>query len=301
MNTSCSLYKVTNLVNKKVYIGMSTQPKTRWRQHVSRAAVGGKQALPCAIRKYGEGAFAFDVLLTEHGENAVDLCRDAESLLIDMFDCRSPNGYNLTDGGEGVVGYKYSKEQNIQQSKRISKYFESPEARSLTAEKSKAAWDSKREACLGSRAKKVLCVETGQVFDSTASAGRWLKDKTGIGSQSLISSACSGKIHHARGFHWKFAKEDVQDQIEAELKKISEGFYKRKTNAKSIKKLMDSGYVSSKSIPVICVETGKTFSSATTAARILKQEGVKGSQSGISAVCRGVQETAFGYHWQLAK
>lgn len=49
------------------------------------------------------------------------------------------------------------------------------------------------------QSKKVLCVETGKVFESTWDAHR----KTGI-NQGNISSACNGKLKTASGFHWRF-------------------------------------------------------------------------------------------------
>lgn len=47
--------------------------------------------------------------------------------------------------------------------------------------------------------KKVLCIETGEVFDSTIDAYR----KTGI-YQSNISKVCLGKLQTTGGYHWKF-------------------------------------------------------------------------------------------------
>lgn len=49
------------------------------------------------------------------------------------------------------------------------------------------------------KGKKVLCVETGEIFDSIHEAER----KTGIYSQN-ISAVCNGKFKSAGGFHWKF-------------------------------------------------------------------------------------------------
>lgn len=51
-----------------------------------------------------------------------------------------------------------------------------------------------------SLSKKVLCVETGEIFDSTMDAQR----KTGIFS-SNISAVCRGKLKTTGGFHWAFA------------------------------------------------------------------------------------------------
>lgn len=47
--------------------------------------------------------------------------------------------------------------------------------------------------------KKVLCVETSEVFESIVEAQR----KTGA-SQSNISNVCNGKLKTAGGYHWKF-------------------------------------------------------------------------------------------------
>ena len=47
--------------------------------------------------------------------------------------------------------------------------------------------------------KKVLCVETGEVFESTKDAER----KTGI-NHGNISKVCLGKRNIAGGYHWRF-------------------------------------------------------------------------------------------------
>lgn len=47
--------------------------------------------------------------------------------------------------------------------------------------------------------KKVECLETGEIFESTMAAQR----KTGIRHDS-ISQACTGKYKTAGGYHWKF-------------------------------------------------------------------------------------------------
>ena len=49
------------------------------------------------------------------------------------------------------------------------------------------------------QSKKVLCVETGEVFESAHEAQR----QTGI-NQSSISRVCSGKLKTTGGYHWSF-------------------------------------------------------------------------------------------------
>ena len=62
------IYKITNLVNNKVYIGKTkrTNPKRRWNEHVSHAfnksRKGKRMVISRAIRKYGKENFKFEVL-----------------------------------------------------------------------------------------------------------------------------------------------------------------------------------------------------------------------------------------------
>ena len=49
------------------------------------------------------------------------------------------------------------------------------------------------------KSKKVLCVETGKVYESIREAERL----TGV-SHSNISKCCIGKLKSAGGFHWQY-------------------------------------------------------------------------------------------------
>lgn len=56
--------------------------------------------------------------------------------------------------------------------------------------------------CASNKSRKVICVETGEVYKSIHQA----ETKTGI-SHSTISNCCNGKGKTAGGFHWEFVKE----------------------------------------------------------------------------------------------
>ena len=60
-------------------------------------------------------------------------------------------------------------------------------------------WMSREDNVQYSRCKKVLCIETGKVYDSMMKAER----QTGINCSS-ISQCCNGKYKTAGGFHWCF-------------------------------------------------------------------------------------------------
>lgn len=110
---------------------------------------------------------------------------------------------------------------------------------------------------------KILCVETGKVFNSLAEAARSVDC-----DPSLIRGAIRRK-GTCRGQHWSYANEDISglDRFppDPRLKRVR------------------------------CIETGKVFPSIKAAAAYV---GVKGSN--ISAVIAGRQKSAGGYHWEYA-
>lgn len=78
------------------YIGQTRQdPQTRIRAHFKQ---GGSPRLDNAIRKYGADAFQYEIL---EADIPVDALSEREIYWIKHFNSVSPNGYNLTHGGEG--------------------------------------------------------------------------------------------------------------------------------------------------------------------------------------------------------
>ena len=99
-----SIYKHTNTVNGKSYIGQTRHDaeKTRKRDHIKGR---GSQLLKCAIERYGEDAFIFEIL---HDGIIPELLDSYEIEAIAKYNTLAPNGYNLTTGGGG--GRTFSKE-----------------------------------------------------------------------------------------------------------------------------------------------------------------------------------------------
>lgn len=60
-------------------------------------------------------------------------------------------------------------------------------------------WNTYKENIRYSLAKRVMCIETGDIYDSIMEAA----EKTGI-HYTGISQCCNGKIKTAGGFHWCF-------------------------------------------------------------------------------------------------
>ena len=114
------VYKITNTVNGKVYIGQTIRkPEVRMYEHFH---VDGKSPyLKNAIAKYGKDAFSFEVL-----HEAFDLLLDYfEVEAIAKYNSLAPDGYNLETGGKS--NQSVSEATRIKMSK--SNRMHSPEER----------------------------------------------------------------------------------------------------------------------------------------------------------------------------
>ena len=91
------IYKITNKLNGKIYIGKRARKKfeeTYW---------GSGSIITRAIAKHGKENFTREVF--EWCETKELLCT-REKFYISEYNCRVPNGYNIAPGGEGGGGLK---------------------------------------------------------------------------------------------------------------------------------------------------------------------------------------------------
>ena len=98
------VYKITNIVNGKSYIGVSIHDPEyhRIRKHL----IGhGSQELAKDINKYRCDVFTYEIL--EEGVFP-ELLPDLEKAYIAKIGTFAPNGYNLTRGGGGTSGLSHS-------------------------------------------------------------------------------------------------------------------------------------------------------------------------------------------------
>lgn len=140
------IYKITNSITKKCYIGETkkTNPELRWNEHKSKIEKGiGCPALQDAVRKYGIDNFKFDILIICFDEDRYYY----EKEYIKKYNSMSPNGYNLTPGGEGggFHGKKHS-ESTIAKIKNSLKqlYENNPELRKISSERVKSLFKDEK-------------------------------------------------------------------------------------------------------------------------------------------------------------
>ena len=97
------IYKITNQINGKSYVGQTTTSLSqRMASHRRANSVIGK-----AIRKYGWENFSVEVL--EECDTKEQL-NEREIFWIAALNCKTPNGYNRSDGGEGATGVECTPE-----------------------------------------------------------------------------------------------------------------------------------------------------------------------------------------------
>lgn len=198
------IYKITNRVNGKVYIGQTTRPlHIRWGLHCCQS---GCSALRNAIQKYGKDNFTVEQIDVACDLDELD---KKEIYWIEFYDSMNRDrGYNLQSGGhrnrfvsketrlkisKGNKGKVVSSITRKKLSDALKKYLENESARRIRS-----------ECKLGAKhpqARKVRCVETGEVFDCIVNAAK----ANGINSPSDITSCCKGRHKTAGKLHWEYA------------------------------------------------------------------------------------------------
>ena len=109
------IYKTTNLITKKIYVGKSTQKFGKY--------LGSGKILLQSIKKYGKENFIVEKL--EDCKTNVEL-NEREKYWIKTLNSQDNNiGYNIADGGEGGVHRKGKK--HTEETKIKMKSYKTPE------------------------------------------------------------------------------------------------------------------------------------------------------------------------------
>lgn len=102
MNIICGIYKVTNIINNKIYIGQSVNIYDRWIKHQSPSHNNDGTAFHNALIKYGVNNFIWEI---------IEVCKQEELNQKEKYWIEYYNsyekGYNETRGGDGIIKYDY--------------------------------------------------------------------------------------------------------------------------------------------------------------------------------------------------
>lgn len=168
------VYKITNLVNNKIYIGQTSKSiKSRWYGHC--AASQNQTLIARSIKKYGKDNFKIEELM--YAFNKEDL-NYLEQVIIETSSSLFPYGYNLSKGGysgslyPSMLGKKHS---DFSKNKALNTNVIRGQTRS------------------------VICLSTGITYPSINQAAKKLNLNAGA-----IYSCCIGKALSAKGYNFEF-------------------------------------------------------------------------------------------------
>ena len=130
-----NVYKITNKINGKSYIGVTTNSIAhRWAQHCRLAKSGCQRALYRAIRKYGQENFIRECI--DNTITSLDELYQKEQEYIKKYNTfDSIHGYNLTSGGNY---FEMTADEKMKRAKRLLGTTLSPEIRAKISATKKA-------------------------------------------------------------------------------------------------------------------------------------------------------------------
>ena len=216
----CGVYKITNNVNGKVYIGQSINIKNRWKDHIYALNRNDSSCtlLQRAWNKYKQNNFCFEILEL-CSEEELD---DVEIKYIELYDSIN-NGYNIEKGGNENKRLSEETRQKLSASakERLSDPTKNPMYDKHHTDETKVKISaSKKGRPLSEETKKklsevrighpgynknlmpVYCVELDRIFVCASEAAKILNiDGTNI----LPCCRHDYGRKTCGGYHWEFA------------------------------------------------------------------------------------------------
>lgn len=212
------IYKITNLINEKSYVGKTSfSLEKRFQEHCRDALKNDKEHRPLysAFNKYG--VENFNIELIEECEDDVSSLR--EQYWIGYYQTYS-NGYNATLGGEGIIKYNHDK---IIQALKTNPYPKEVAeqfgccveiVRDIAKSNNIEIRNKGQEDFLKTSVEILQFDKQGKFlnkFQSCAEAARWCYENKhcaalSSGVRSHIGEAAKGKRKSAYGFVWKIVE-----------------------------------------------------------------------------------------------
>ena len=115
------IYIITNTVNNKQYVGLDSNLPHRAYCHLNQHSKDCR-LIHRAIKKHGRDNFTVEIIRYPNVPHQI-LCWFERSHIAERY-TKAPNGYNLTDGGDGTFGMQHSAETRakLSQARRGKKH-----------------------------------------------------------------------------------------------------------------------------------------------------------------------------------
>jgi group I intron endonuclease len=193
MNVYCLYFP-----NGKRYVGVESKTGHRIASHRRSQMRPNNQPVARAIAKYGWDALKHRYLAQNCSRDDV---QGLERFFIKSLDLQNPEvGYNIMDGGYGnSVGFQMKQETRRKISAKLKGRKLPPEVCAKLSAYHKAHPRKIPQAFRDATKVKVLCVETGKIYESLTVAA----NDVGLKWSTTISKCLSGLRSKAAGFHWQ--------------------------------------------------------------------------------------------------
>lgn len=211
------IYKITNDINDKVYIGLATTSiQERFATHIKDRTkrTHEKRPLYSAMNKYGIEHFHIELI----EECDIDFLAEREQYWIAFYNSYH-NGYNATLGGDGAPKYDHNsilaRLQECPYPAYVAEEFGC--CRDIVYDIAKRNGIEIKNCAIEEFIKKKKNIsafdkKTGkfiQMFESTVKAAEWCYENKysaslNSGVRSHISDCANGKRKSAYGFIWKY-------------------------------------------------------------------------------------------------
>ena len=253
------IYKITNKINNKIYIGSSYSISKRISEHKYQLRRNSHPNiyLQSSWNKYGEDNFEFSIV-TYFEEYNKDILQNEEQTWIDYYDCANrENGYNLCPIAYTKAGYKMDEESRKNISNGLRKRFkDNPDAKNHISKLNKKLIEK-----YGTK----VCIRTNKLSEQDVISIANM-NKTEVNIQELaelynVSISCIKDIFSGR--RWSSITNIHYENIRKKLKRedilnIVDLYENNKLNPIQIANIYNT---SSSNIRNIL--TGKTFSNIT--------------------------------------
>lgn len=209
------IYKITNLVNNKIYIGKTDRTiEERFKEHIRNSTDPAmEQPLYRAIRKHGIDKFKIEEIEQCNQET----CSDREIYWINELKSFGKNGYNATLGGEGASLYDYEEiaDDFIRSGLSIRKYAMKHNMSRNTIKNILIATNRFEEHLKNDKIKKSIFFDspnavikldknTGEFIEQYDSTKAALLSVGKTSDKGMIKAVCLGKRNSAYGYKWKY-------------------------------------------------------------------------------------------------
>lgn len=303
------IYKITNLLNDKCYIGQSNNIEKRWKKHKQDykniKSHSYNYPLYRAFRKYGIDNFSFEIL----EECLLKELDEKEIYYIKIYNAFF-NGYNQTLGGDG---------SSLKEKENIIGVINDLKSTQLTHNEIAKKWNISTEMVQG--------INTGRYWHQNIEYPIQRKEI----SKEYSCEICGKKITKKS----KFCIECYKKSVTTNNKPSRETLYNQLIEYKNFEAVGRLYNVSGNAIKKWCKKYGlpsnskdyvspkikkevrgitypkkinminpttneiiNTFDSISEASKYLN---ISGAGSHISAVCQGKRKTAYGYNWSFVE